>query len=186
MRWVAFLRAINVGGRTVRMADLRAVVAGAGGTGVETFIASGNVLFEAPSRSAAALERRLEAAFAAAFGFEVTTMLRSPAELAAIAAAAPFGVLPDGVDGQALYVALLKTAPSDEGVTRLLALRGETDDFHVAGRSAWWLRRRRSDREFSGAKLERALGVAATLRNVTTVSRLAEMANRKEPPTGST
>ncbi len=57
--YVAFLRAINVGGHTVAMAALRKHFEDLGCSGVETVVASGNVVFASASRSAAALERRL-------------------------------------------------------------------------------------------------------------------------------
>ena len=61
-RYVAFLRAINVGGsHVVKMDTLRARFEGLGFSRVETFIASGNVIFETRSKDAAGLERRIEA-----------------------------------------------------------------------------------------------------------------------------
>ena len=60
MRYVAFLRAINVGGHTVRMEALRREFESLGATNVETFIASGNVIFDTARRNAAALERAIE------------------------------------------------------------------------------------------------------------------------------
>lgn len=59
-RFIAFLRAINVGGHTVKMNDLRQLFEFLGFSGVETFIASGNVVFETASRNARALERKIE------------------------------------------------------------------------------------------------------------------------------
>ena len=56
MRYVAFLRAINVGGRVVKMDDLRRHFVSMGLSDVQTFIASGNVIFESPARSTARLE----------------------------------------------------------------------------------------------------------------------------------
>ena len=56
-RFVAFLRAINVGGHTIPMTVLRKHFEELGGSSVETVVASGNVVFETPARSAAVLER---------------------------------------------------------------------------------------------------------------------------------
>lgn len=87
-RYVALLRGINVGGhRKVPMADLRDAVAEAGGTDVATYVASGNVVLGHTSRSAGALERRLEAAVADRFGFDVDVLVRSAKELDAVVAA---------------------------------------------------------------------------------------------------
>lgn len=90
-RYVALLRGINVGGhRKVPMADLRDVVAEAGGRDVATYLASGNVVLAHAARSAAALERRLEAAVADRFGFDVDVLVRSARELGAVVAANPY------------------------------------------------------------------------------------------------
>lgn len=60
-RYVAFLRAINVGGHTVKMDNLRRLFEAMGFTNVEPFIASGNVIFDSTSKSTAALEKKIEA-----------------------------------------------------------------------------------------------------------------------------
>jgi uncharacterized protein (DUF1697 family) len=90
MRLVAFLRAINVGGHVVKMDDLRGHLKALGFTGVETFIASGNVIFSSRSAATPALERKIEAALHDALGYEVKTFLRTDAEVAAIARYRPF------------------------------------------------------------------------------------------------
>src|SRR5947209_3109353 len=89
IRYVAFLRAINVGGRTVTMERLRALFDSLKLRRVETFIASGNVIFDA-SGAPEALERRIERRLEQALGYEVGTFVRSVEELAAVAAHEPF------------------------------------------------------------------------------------------------
>ena len=89
-RYAAFLRAINVGGHTVKMETLVRVFIEMGLVSVETFIASGNVIFEADDRNTAALERRIEQALHAALGYPVSTFVRTPAQIAAIARYQPF------------------------------------------------------------------------------------------------
>lgn len=174
-RYVAFLRAINVGGHTVRMDRLRALFEALGFGRVETFIASGNVIFESPTADPGQLERQIGEHLRQALGYEVATFIRSTAELPAIAALQPFP-LPQAEAGiSALSIAFLKAAPDDEARQRLMGFRTEIDDFHVQGREAYWLRRTRiSESTFSGALLEKTLGMPATLRNVTTVRKLAE------------
>ena len=89
-RYIAFLRAINVGGRTVKMDELRTLFAAMGFAGVETFIASGNVIFAADHSDAAALQQRIEGELNQALGYAVATFLRTDAEVAAVARYAPF------------------------------------------------------------------------------------------------
>jgi uncharacterized protein (DUF1697 family) len=173
-RYVAFLRAINVGGRTVRMDELRRLFEAMELARVETFIASGNVLFDAPSAKPAALERRIEEGLERALGYKVATFLRSPAELAATAAHQPFGSPDPLAAGHALSIAFLKSAPSPETRQAILALATEIDDFDVREREIYWrCRTRVSDSTVSGARMERTLGAPTTVRNVTTVRKLA-------------
>ncbi len=171
-RYIALLRALNVGGHTVKMDRLRGLFVEMGFANVSTFIASGNVLFDAGG-AAEALEQRIEAHLHDALGYEVATFLRSPAELAAVAAHQPFAKNQmDAAFG--LMIAFLKHEPDPAATERLLAYRRDSDDFAVHGREVYWLRRtQQSATNFSGATLERALGGPATVRNSTTVRKLA-------------
>src|SRR5262249_1492131 len=111
---VAFLRAINVGGRVVKMDHLRALFEGVGLANVETFIPSGNVSFQSPVRKAKTLEARIEAHLRESLGYAVGVFIRSPAELAAIAAHQPFPAADAEADGHALYIAFVADAPRAE------------------------------------------------------------------------
>ena len=172
-RYVAFLRAVNVGGRVVKMDRLRTLFEALPLENVETFIASGNVLFDARSGDTAALERRIEKQLEAQLGYEVLTFVRTGAEVEAAAAYQPFGDLTTLGPTRAIYIAFLKTEPSEEARRKLVEYRTKTDDLHVRGREVYW-RAVKSLREslFSGALLEKTLG-PATMRNVTTVRKLA-------------
>jgi uncharacterized protein (DUF1697 family) len=173
-RWVAFLRAINVGGHTVTMAALRGHFEALGCRGVETVIASGNVVFEASSKSPAALEKKIAAHLEARLGYAVATFLRTPAELAAVAARAPFPRSELDAPGHGLYIGFLAAEPDPAARKRVLGLGSEVDALGLEGRELYWLRRGRfSDSKMSGNALERALGQPATLRNATTVRRMA-------------
>jgi uncharacterized protein (DUF1697 family) len=180
-RHIALLRAINVGGHTVKMDHLRRLFEGFGYSNVETFIASGNVVFDARASGAKKLEATIEAGLRDALGYEVATFLRTDTELAAIAAYQPFPQ--KALDAaRALYIGFL-AAPLDKDATRrLMALRTGMDEFHVNGRELYWLcRERQSDSTFSNAAFEKATGAKATFRNVTTVRKLAA----KYPPRSS-
>lgn len=174
-RYVALLRAINVGGQhAVKMDRLRALFEELGFRGVETFIASGNVIFECRSASADAIEQRIEKHLKAKLGYDVATMLRTPDELAAVAAYEPFAVDGGVSDTDALYVSFTKRALADAAHAALLALRTATDDFHANGREVYWrCRTKLSETRVSGAALERAFAMPSTMRNVTTVRKLA-------------
>jgi uncharacterized protein (DUF1697 family) len=169
--YAAFLRAINVGGHVVKMDRLRKIFEDAGARDVETVIASGNVLFTSSSRNERALAAKLAGCLEKALGYEVATFLRTPEELAEAANRRPFS----NTDGANLYVGFVSAAPSSPCVRSLRACANEVDDFRVAGREVYWLCRKSfSQSVFSGARLEKILGAPTTLRNITTVRRIAE------------
>jgi uncharacterized protein (DUF1697 family) len=172
-RMIAFLRAINVGGHTVKMDRLRALFEEIGFSNVETFIASGNVIFEAAGGEARTLEDRIEKHLYEALGYKVATFLRTSTELAVVANHHPFPG-EDGSQEGTIYVAFLPSAPNEAAQQKLMALRTPVDDFHVHGREIYWLRRTgMSESAFSGGLLEKTIGLPATMRNISTVSKLA-------------
>ena len=169
-RYIAFLRAINVGGHVVKLQRLKALFESLGFAEVETFIASGNVIFKSPAKSAAALEGKVEQLLQRELGYEVKTFIRSDREVSDVAATDPFGALA----GATLYVGFLKAEADRATAERLQAAQTNVDDFALVGRELYWrCRGLSSESTFSGTKLEKTLGMATTLRNVNTVRRLA-------------
>ena len=175
-RYVAFLRAINVGGHIVKMQRLKQLFQQAGFDDVETFIASGNVVFRSRVKNVTALEEKIEQLLQKELGYEVKTFVRTDAELADIAAT---GAADATADDTTLYVGFLKAAPAGENQQKLLAAETTIDHFAIVGRELYWRCRGPShESTFSGAKLEKTLAMATTLRNANTVRRLTA----KYPP----
>ncbi len=143
---------------------------------VETFIASGNVIFDGP-RDGAAFEKKIEAHLRAALGWEVATFLRTDAELAAIVRHPAFDAARRGAG--ACVIGFLR-APLDAAARRALdELASDDDRFHLHGRELYWLcRTRQSQSEFSNAVFEKATKVRSTFRNLNTLERLSA----KHPP----
>jgi uncharacterized protein (DUF1697 family) len=172
-RYAAFLRAINVGGHTVKMSDLRASIQGLGFDNVETFIASGNVIFDSPETNGGKLESTIERALEADLGYPVETFVRSMGELAAIGSHDPFERADPASDDRSVYVAFLGRRPTTEAIQRLVELATDADTFAVVGREAYWLRRGGiGASRFSGGFLEKTLGMAATVRGLSTIRKL--------------
>lgn len=166
--WVAFLRAINVGGRNVTMADLRQVFTDAGHDGVESHIASGNIVFRAaPDQREEQLEVAIEAQVQAALGYEVLTFLRRPSELVGIADAAFAGL------SGSHQVGLLKRAPAPDARAAVMALATDNDVIEVVDREVHWRRHDPSASRLANGNLERALGMPATFRTVNTLRKIA-------------
>ena len=173
-RYIAFLRAINVGGRNVTMNELRSLFVDLGFKEVESFIASGNLIFQSNSSSLTTLQEKIEARLLSALGYEVKTFLRTVPEVIAIARYEAFKPA-QMKTAAALNVAFLADPLKKPAATSIMALRTELDDFHVNGREVYWLcRTRQSDSAFSNVRFEKLLNTRATWRNVNTVVRLAK------------
>ncbi|MBA2502799.1 MAG: DUF1697 domain-containing protein [Pyrinomonadaceae bacterium] len=172
-KYVAFLRAINVGGRIVKMDYLRDLFAALGFANVETLIASGNVIFSSASKNTKGLEQKIEIHLHETLGYKVATFVRSTSELAAIARYKPFADSELNAEGHTLYIGFLSAKPVDEAKQKMAAHRTEVDEFHFHGREIYWLCRKKfSETQFKG-NLEKLLGMQATLRNSTTVKKIA-------------
>lgn len=173
-RLVAFLRGINVGGHRVQMARLRDEFAGLGFSDVETFIASGNVLFTSPARSLPALEARIEARLHAALGYAVPTLLRTPAEIQATVDRTPFPA-EEVAAAHAVYVIFLRQALGPELEPQVRGLATAMDAFSGSGRELYWLcRGLLSESLVPPAAFARLLGrQPTTMRNMTMLRKLA-------------
>ena len=173
-KYLAFLRAINVGGHTVKMDYLRSLFEEVGFANVETFIASGNIVFDSKSKNTKTLEQKIEKHLREILGYEVRTFVRATSELAEVANYEPFSKAELNAAGNSLYVGFLGDKPSNDAAKKVSSLSGPTNEFAVHGREVYWLIRT-SFREsaVSGALLEKTLGMPATFRNVNTVRRLA-------------
>ena len=170
-KYVAFLRAINVGGnRLVKMDALRGMFESLRFTNVSTYIQSGNVIFESSEADASALKKRIESHLAQSLGFEVETFLRRMNEGAAIVEKCPF----EENEGETVFIPLLHAPPERKAREALLALSTETDSFAVQGREAYWLRRDRDKSPFSNNQIEKTLGASVTTRNLNTMKKILE------------
>ncbi|MFJ8041099.1 DUF1697 domain-containing protein [Kitasatospora sp. NPDC096147] len=111
--YIAFLRAVNVGGRTVKMERLRALFADLGLTRVRSYIQSGNVFFDTEETDRAALTARIERHLAAELDFAVPVMLRTVDEVAAVVEADPFAGVEVTPDVRLCVVFLSEPLPAD-------------------------------------------------------------------------
>jgi len=172
-RYIAFLRAVNVGGHTVRMETLRQLFESFGFSDVETFIASGNVIFQTTGQEASALESIIASGLKAAFGYDIATFIRTGEELAEIAEYHAFS--PAELNEAAAYNIAFLASPLDNlAKQKLMALTTHIDRFAVHSREVYWLcRKKQSESTFSNTLLEKKLGIKSTLRGVNTVKKLA-------------
>ena len=176
-RYAAMLRGINLGShKRISMADLRRLFEDLGAKNVQTYVVSGNVVFDSPGGSRADLAKKIRERIQAELGHDVAIVLRSAAELAAIAATKPFG---DDDDAH-LYVTFLEEKPEASRVRDLDAAAFAPDEFEIRGTEAYLHFPNGYGRsKLSNEWFERKLGVAATSRNWRTVTALAALTAKK-------
>jgi uncharacterized protein (DUF1697 family) len=176
--YVAWLRAINVGGnRMVKMDDLKTIFTGLKFGNVRTLINSGNVVFEAPRQSEAALRTLLETTLEKKLGFDVTTLVRTSDELEALVAFDPFKDVTDD-ENPRLYVTFLAAEPTAAQWKALQAIANPDQQFTKRDRELFTVYRVAAVKKepFSNALMEKILGTRATTRGWPTVVKALALA----------
>ena len=155
------------------METLRDHFSALGFRSVETFIASGNVIFTAPGKSERTLRKAIEDRLQTRLGYEVKTFIRSESEVGAVARYAPFTPAEVAL-AHGLNVVFLTEPPAAAATTALMAHRTDVDDFRVNGREVYWLSRvRQSESPFATkVGVERALKMPGTIRGMKTITKL--------------
>lgn len=171
-RYVAFLRGINLGNRRLPMSRLKEAFEVLDFDRVETFIASGNVLFSSSERDARRLERRIAGHLETSLGYDVDTFVRTDREVADVGRVNRFEE--DGREGVSVYVSFLHEELPRDVARKLMAVRTDVDEFRVVGREYYWLCRVRSTESTVWSLPEiRALGLpTSTMRNLTSIRKL--------------
>jgi uncharacterized protein (DUF1697 family) len=170
-KYVAFLRAINVGGTTlIKMSDLKLMFESFGLYNVQTYIQTGNVIFESDEGDASLLEQQIERQLEKSMGKRIPLFVRTIREVVDMARKCPF----DPGESETAYVVILDEKPDRKDIRKLLSLNSAADEFTVLGKQAFALRRDRDNSIFSNNAVEKILGVAGTTRNLTVIRKLAE------------
>lgn len=174
------LRGINVGGNAmIKMNALRQLVGDLGHSEVSTYIQSGNVVFNSRTGTAAKIAGNIEDRIRKDLGMQVTVIVRSGVELAAVVLKNPF--LP-GADPATLYVIFLASSPEAASLTRLDPKLVAPDEFRVVDRAIY----ARYPNGYGRSKMtntffENRLRLRGTARNWKTVTKLAELAKAGTP-----
>ncbi len=172
--YVAFLRAVNVGGRFVKMADLRTGLMSKGFNEVESYIQSGNLRLTSGVQPADELETALETSLQEVCGFTVRAIIRTPGQLAELTAYGA-GLAPP-LEGEARrYVTFLKRDPDDSFTARMNGWDVAGERAHVHRRQVYlWLAHPSHQAKLTNAQMERG-AVVATSRDWKVVSALGQM-----------
>lgn len=177
---IAMLRGVNVGGnKRIKMERLRALCRSLGLANPQTLLQSGNVVFDAGTRSAETVRTSLEAAIEAEFAFRAAVLIREAVEMAAAIGLNPFER--EAIDDPShLLVMFLQAAPAGDAVERLRAGHVGPEKIAVRGREAFLYYPAGIGRsKLTNAVLEKGLGVSGTARNWHTATRLLAMAEAR-------
>lgn len=175
MRYVALIRGINVGGnKKLPMEDLRASMASLGYTDIATYIQSGNVVFTSPTDDSTAAARAIELTIEQDTGLNVSVMVLSRDQLAAVIEQNPF---PDAtVQPTELHVSFLSAPPDKQLVDGIDPHQFEPDEYRLGEQVMYlWCPHGVGRSKLAAYPWERRLGVRATLRNWNTVTKLLSM-----------
>lgn len=170
-KYVAFLRAINVGGtKIIKMEGLRRMFESFGCVNAQTHIQSGNVIFEA--KESTTLEEKIEKRLETTLGYKVETFLRTMDEVAKTASKPAF----DPQGDETLHVVFLRNRQrvDKKSEQNLPSLRSEADEFIIQSSEVYNLRRDREKSIFSNHFIEKALKVESTTRNTSTLRKIVE------------
>ena len=169
---IVLLRAVNVGGAKLPMAELREIAADLGATDVSTYIASGNLIADIPGKSAD-FDRALEKAVEERYGFFRDVMSRTPAQLRKALDAHPFEV----TEPKYSYVSFLTGEPTAEALAKAETYPTGADQWRVIGTEMHIRYANGAGRpEMKSDSIGRALKVPGTARNLNTVRKLIELA----------
>jgi uncharacterized protein (DUF1697 family) len=140
---------------------------------VETFIASGNVIFETKLKNQNSIKQTIEMKLGKDLGYKVATFIRTTDELKEIADYKPFKKSDLNNEQNYLYIGFLNNQPDKDSQKKVLALSDEANEFHFNNKELYWLCRKNfSDSGISGKALEKALGIETTIRNSTTIKKM--------------
>ncbi len=183
--YIALLRAVNVGGTgKIAMSDLRKLLEGLGFKNVQTYIQSGNAVFDGAG-SAARVGAAIAAGLKKRMGAPVEVIVRTHDELTRIIQENPFAA-EAAADGARVHVGFLagRSTPGAEAALKAIAERypSRRDRYSLAGENIYFhFPDGAGETKFSGKTLDRALGVPGTGRNWNTVLKLHEMSERQGP-----
>lgn len=172
----ALLRGVNVSGKNlIKMSDLRQMFEDEGFRNANTFIQSGNVVFDSDTDDSSDVSKELETAISKMFGYEVPVIIRSNQELTEIIKKNPFA----SEDEKMLYITFLKESPEKELAAELQEKIIDNDEIRIIDKNAYLLiRGGYGNTKLSNAFIEKKLRAVSTTRNFRTVKKLIELSDQ--------
>lgn len=175
IRYVAFLRGINVSGqKLIKMEALRQYFEMPGFKNVVTYIQSGNVLFDSKETDEDKLLAKIDRQLTKQLGYPVPVVLRSLEEIKEVVRKNPFKDEP-AESARKLYVYFLSGAPDKASHALLDGYKSEGEDYKVIGREMYFMAPAFGNTKLNNTVIERKLGVSATARNWATVNKVLSL-----------
>lgn len=173
MRYIAFLRGINVGGHRVQMKELVTIGISAGLTNVKTVIASGNILFESDETNEALLTENLEKKLWETLGYEVKVMLRTIPYLQELVMSNPFKHIQVD-DTMKLYVTFLGKPLQQHSATHMKSEEHGFEVIEISNKEVYIVAYKLPTGRYGDLLLlDSMLGKHVTMRNWNTVVKIA-------------
>jgi uncharacterized protein (DUF1697 family) len=170
------LRGVNLGNRRIKMDALRAVYESLGLKDPQTYVQSGNVVFQTKERDLTRLTARIEAAIEKTFGFSSDVLLRTAPEMQDVIAKNPFAGRPEIVPAK-LLVVFLSADPGEEARRQVRAIQAKPDELFIYGRELYiYFPNGQARPTLKFGQVEKAIKTKSTGRNWNSVTKLLEMA----------
>lgn len=177
---ISLLRGINVGGKNlIKMEALRDLYVSLGLNDVQTYVQSGNVVFRAREQDASNLAKRIEDALEKKFRFRPQVILRSASELKEALARNPFAKRRE-IDPSRILINFLVEAPAATVCDTILKLKFGAEEVQINGREIYLYSPQGLGQSKLWPAVSRVLKNSGTGRNLNTVQKLLEMAEKME------
>lgn len=178
-KYIAFLRAVNVGGRTLKMDALVKMFESMKLANVKTYIQSGNISFETTGKNRETLRNKIEKILQAELGYEVKVILRTVEELNQVVKQNPFKDKKLDDDTR-LYISFLYLTPDDKIKKIVASLDNSNETYSLLNNEVFCLIRKdeKTGTSFAFNQLEKKLGIPVTTRNLTTIIKINNLLNQ--------
>jgi uncharacterized protein (DUF1697 family) len=175
--FISMLRGINVGGsKPIRMADLKAAYETLGLLNVQTYVNSGNVVFDDSKLTAPELATKIQAQLKKSFGHDIPVIIRTTADLKKVITHNPFLKGDREINLERLYITFLAATPAKADVKNLVVPQAQDDEFIIKGQEVFlYCPMGYGNTKLSNNLFEKKLKTAATSRNWRTVNALYQM-----------
>ncbi|TFG96545.1 MAG: DUF1697 domain-containing protein [Calditrichales bacterium] len=177
MKYISILRGINVSGKNViKMDDLKALYESLGFENVQTYIQSGNVIFDSPPHPGAEVAKLIRETIAEKYNYQVPVQIRTHREISEIIANCPYGPVNPATDGTIVLVTFLSGKPSDIKIAQIQKFVNVPEKLVVRGTEVYiYCPDGYGKSKLSNNFLEQKFEMEATTRNWKTVLKLKEM-----------